>query len=147
MWVRRLVRIYFTSVAVILVVTALAKVDLVIRYQGLWVQKELLFDVNKAWLIVIASLVELIMAAVLLSKIQHKAKAGMLVWLVSLFLWYHLSSTALTSPHHPCDCLGSIPTIAGLSSKMANHLMWCILIWLSAGSGIICLFEHRPARG
>lgn len=143
MWVKRLVRIYFNSVAVILVVTALAKVDLVTHYKGLWVQDESLFGVSKAWFILIASVVELATAAALLSKLEHKAKAGIIVWLVSLFLWYRWSSDALVSSHRPCDCLGDIPTIVGLSSNTVNYLIWCILIWFSAGAGLIYLFERR----
>lgn len=124
MWVERLVKIYFNSVAVILVVTTLAKVDLVTRYKGLWVQDESLFGVSKAWLIIIASVVELAAAAALLSKIEHKAKAGIIVWLVSLFLWYRWSSNALMSSHSPCACLGHIPSIVGMSSSMVNYLTW-----------------------
>ncbi|MBI3416361.1 MAG: hypothetical protein HY043_13785 [Verrucomicrobia bacterium] len=91
-------------------------------------------------MLTLASLLELAVAAQLLSLTSFQKRQLLILWLGGVFAVYHLSLWALNY-RKPCTCLGSVLDWAGVSEAWAHQVPIFLTFFLFAGSTTL-LMSH-----
>jgi hypothetical protein len=129
----KIVRRFIYSSAVLLFLTAAAKVTSVFGSAALLGRHEPLMGLNYRSLLGIAGLLELAVSAVCVLNKSITIRLWMIAWLATIILVYRVSMPWV-GYQQPCPCLGSLTDVLHVSPHVANDAMKGALAYLLAGS-------------
>jgi len=133
---------FLQSAAAILLFTAIAKGASAFGKQSILDKVDPVFWVLKnRELLLLVSILEIGVAALLLSRVSLSIRRGSLLWLCSNFLLYRLGLWITGAPP-ACKCMGELAERIGLSDSQASWIMLGVLGYLLVGS-LICLWRSR----
>ena len=137
-------RLFRRSVALLLLSTAAAKLISAGGHAAILDFPDPLLVLRNRQLLVLVALVEIIIAAALLSRLSVQTRYLLVAWLSSNFILYRLGLHVL-SPGKPCPCLGTITERLRLSPDQVNGVLWGVALYLLAGSIIVLILGPRGA--
>ena len=144
-FVKSLLRVFYGSAVVILIVTASAKlVSATGKARALALPDPLLMLTHRE-VLVLAGSIELLLAGYLLFGRRSWLKAPLVAWLATNFLIYRLG-VAWIGVHKPCGCLGTITDALSIPPATIDLLMKIVLAYLLAGSYDFLLLEWWQGR-
>lgn len=138
-------RYFVQCAAVILGVTALAKVISVFSNAPLMLQADPLLEVPFRYLLLIAALAELAVVGACLFTKGIKRKVLLIAWLSSVFLVYR-TGLWFIDWHRPCHCLGDLTEMLHIAPVVADDLMKGVLLFLLLGSYANLFFIWREEK-
>lgn len=128
-----LIKFFFYSSALSLVLTACAKLISAFGKAPILDSPDVLFPIRTRLLICLVGTTEIVIAALLLSQIQSRAKIFVLLWLAFSFFLYKTGLFALHAPL-PCPCLGTVTASLGIAPKTATIVTDVFLMYYLTGS-------------
>ncbi len=145
-FVKSLLRIFYGSAAVILFLTAAAKlVSATGKARALALPDPLLTLTNREVLVLVGG-IELLLAGYLLFGRRSWLKAPLVAWLATNFLIYRLGLVWM-GIHAPCGCLGTITDALAIPPATVDLLMKIVLAYLlAAGYGLLLLEWWRGRK-
>ena len=137
------VRYFLVSAAVVLFITAAAKLISSVGGSPLLLLADPLFGVPFRLLFWIVAGVEVAVGIVCLARKRTYIQAGLLAWLGTNFAAYRIG--LLLIGYHTCPCLGSLTDALRLSRHMADTILKIVLAYLLIGSYVVlcCLWLQR----
>ena len=132
--------------AVILMLTAAAKVKSAFGTSKLLLLKDPILVVSDGRLLVASAAVEFLVVVYLLFGKRSELKALLVMWLATIFLTYRTWLHYL-SPSKPCKCLGSITDWLRLSTATANKLLLVVTLIMLCGGGAILIYRMLSRNG
>ncbi len=138
-------RVFYGSAAVILIVTASAKlVSATGKARALALPDPMLMLTHRE-VLVLAGSIELLLAGYLLFGRRSWLKAPLVAWLATNFLIYRLGLWWM-GVHKPCGCLGTITDALSIPPTTVDLLMKIVLAYLLAASYGLLLLEWWRGR-
>ncbi len=126
---------FFRMAAVVLLCTALAKLYSATGHAKLLAERDHLLHMDYRFLMIGVSVVEILLALLLLRNRSNVKRSLALLWLSSNFLVYHLGNYLFGFSY--CPCLGrlsdALPLPRGFGESMLRVL---VLYWFAMSSGI-----------
>lgn len=126
-------RYFVLTAAVILGITAVAKIASVFSSAPLMLLPDPLIGLSFRRLLLLAGLVELVIACLCLFTTNLKRNTFLIAWMSTSFLMYRVGLW-LIDWHRPCHCLGDLTEMLHMSPKLADDLMKGVLLYLLLGS-------------
>lgn len=124
---------FLASVIAVLGVTAVAKLAGAAGDAPLLALPDPLLGASNRTVIVLAAVMELVLAAVVWRRGRSPTTYLLLIWFSSLLLTYR-ASVAVLAPGRPCPCLGTLTDRIGMSPPVANALLLTLVLYILAGS-------------
>ena len=145
-FVKSLLRVFYGSAVVILIVTASAKlVSATGKARALALPDPLLMLTHRE-VLVLAGSIELLLAGYLLFGRRSWLKAPLVAWLATNFLIYRLGLMWM-GVHKPCSCLGTITDALSIAPATIDLLMKIVLAYLLAsGYGLLFIEWWRGRK-
>ncbi len=126
---------FFSLAASVLMLTAMAKLYSATGQAKVLLAQDQLLHVGYRPLMILAALVEVIVAAFLLRSRSEWKRSLVLLWLSGNFIFYHLGNYLLG--YKTCSCLGhlsdALPLPHGFAESMLQVL---VLYWFAMSAGI-----------
>jgi hypothetical protein len=129
----KLVRYYILSVGAILGVAAIAKIVSVFGTARVLLIQDPLIGISFRKLIILAGVVELVIASLCLSTNRLKLNSLMVAWLSTSFVVYRFGLWWINW-QRPCHCLGNLTDALHIPPQTADTVMKFILAYLLIGS-------------
>jgi len=120
------------SAAVLLLLTAVAKLYSASGSAKILEVQDRLLHLGYRPLMILAALLEIVVALFLLKSRSHLGRSLVLLWLSANFLAYHLANYLLGI--HYCPCLGSLTDRLPLPRGLPDTLLIALVFWWFAGS-------------
>ncbi len=134
---------FLIAIAVILVLTALAKIWSAFGQTAVLYEIDPIFGISFRTLMLVAASLELIVAGVCLYRSELVAAVAV-VWLSLAILIYRIGLWWV-GWEKPCHCLGDFSTALGMSSEHADSLMKGVLaLMLFGGGGLLLRSRNSP---
>jgi hypothetical protein len=132
---------FIYSVAVILFVTASAKIFTATSKAQALRYPDWLFTLSNRNLFYVTGGIELAISVFLLMKNGgQRIKLALIAWLSTLFLAYRAGFWWQGVPNL-CDCLGNLNQKLPVSPRTVNFVMLAVLIWLFVGSYLLLIVD------
>lgn len=131
---KRLVRLFVTSAAVLLLATALAKAVSAVGDAVILQGPDPIFGIALRTLLVVTAAIEGVVAWVCLRASRFTLKVELLLWLSIVFVLYRLGLWVV-GYDQPCHCLGTMTDALHISPGSADVGMRIVLLYLLIGSG------------
>lgn len=129
---RKLENLFFYSSAVVLSLTALAKLYSATGDAKILMVEDQLLHLGYRPLMIFAALVEAAVAAYLFGSNLSLIRAVALLWLSANFMAYHFGNYVLGFKN--CPCLGSLSAKLSLPSGVAENLLRAFILYWFVGS-------------
>ncbi len=124
-----LVKYFERSFAIILLITAVAKIVSAMGVSTILLTSDPVFLVSFRLLLLFVAFLELCVATICLFGKSSFIKVSSVAWLSTLFLLYHVGMR-LTGYHRPCGCMGNLTDAIHLPPQMAAFTTDIILAYL-----------------
>jgi drug/metabolite transporter superfamily protein YnfA len=141
----RFVRLFALSSALVLIVTAAAKIASSFGHQKVLLEIDPVAGLPIGRLILAVGAVELGIAMVCLFDRNFWLSVTLIGWLSTNFLAYRIA-LALSNYHKPCNCLGNLTDALHISPQTADTAMKVVLGYLLVGSYAAWLWLRRQDR-
>jgi hypothetical protein len=143
--VRKLVRFFIKSTAVILFGTAMAKV--ISSFGGAHILEgpDPVFGIPIRALFIITAVIEIGVALVCIRGRLLSLKIGLILWLSTVFVFYRVGLWVV-GYDKPCPCLGNITDALHIPPQIADTAMKIILAYLLIGSYATLFWLWRQKR-
>ena len=141
----KVLRCFFYSVAILLLITAAAKLISSGGYGKILLSVDPVTGFQIRYLLRIIGGIEIVVALVCLFSKQIWFRAGLSAWLGTCFLGYRLGLIFI-GYHKPCSCLGNLTDALHISPQTADTAMKIILAYLLIGSYSILFWLWRQKR-
>jgi hypothetical protein len=145
----KIIRIYVYFAGVLLLITSLAKLVSSSGSARVLENTEPIFGMTFRHVFWLVGTIELLVALVCFFWKRVGLQAGLVAWLATSFLIYHLG-LILISYHTPCSCMGNLTEALHISAKTADLAMKIILAFLFIGSYATLFWhwrQHRQVEG
>jgi hypothetical protein len=129
----KLHRYFILTAGVILGITAIAKIISVFGTQMMLLQSDPLIGISFRHLLLLAGLVELVIACLCLFTNKRKLNTILIAWISTSFLVYRVGLWQMNW-QRPCHCLGNLSDALHISPETADTAMKIILGYLLLGS-------------
>lgn len=139
-------RVYYVSIAIILVMASLLKLLAVDGSQALLNEPDLVFNVPNRLLLKGTALIELAVGIFLIGKADKKHKALVVAWLATSFLIYRIGIFAVSDGRGRCACLGSLTDSIPVTPDQAEMLAKLVVAYMIIGSYGILWRMHVQKR-
>lgn len=137
---------FCVSVSVLLVLTATAKfIALMEGKPFLAIPDGVFTTIPTGDLLMLAAVLEVLVAAVVFFKRKDPFASVVCFWLVSVFVAYRLLAKALYA-HRPCRCLGGVLDWTKLPTSVLDALPIIILVYIGTGSLLYLLLNALKNR-
>ena len=133
MSVHNTIVIYSRTVAIILIITGLAKIAAVTGEGMIFNHLDPVFGIAISKLLVVAGIIELAIGIILCISKSMIVKAFLTAWLSALLLLYRMGLWMI-GWRSPCSCLGNITDAIHISPNTADNIMKSVLAYLLIGS-------------
>lgn len=138
-------QIYFDSAATLLLLTSLMKLLSVIAHPRILLAPDPLLRIKLVWLMLIEAVIEIAVAAFLVSSADRRLRLLAVFWLGAVFCGYHVS-LAILEPHAYCPCLGTLYGKFGVSARSADTAAKFLAAWFFLGPIALWLWTHLGPR-
>jgi hypothetical protein len=138
-------RVFRWSALGLLLITAVAKIVSAGGHAALLDFPDPLFGLANRRVLLGVALIELAVAAGLVSGLNLRLKYLLLAWLSCNFLIYRCALHVL-SPGRPCPCLGTLTERLPLSANQVTVVLSVLVGYLLAGSVVMLMCESRITR-
>lgn len=141
----RLIRLFLYSAGMIFLIVAVAKIISGAGGSRILALPDPIVQIPYRYLLLLAGLLELVVALVCLRGKDLILKAWAVAWIASIVGIYRLG---LLSIHYvtPCSCLGTFTASLNVKPETADLTMKAILIYLLLGSYTTLLWLWRQRR-
>ncbi len=126
-------RYFVLTSASILGIIAIAKIASVFSNAPVMLMPDPLIGLSFRRLLLLAGLVELVIACMCLFTANLKRNTFLIAWMSTSFLMYRMGLW-LIDWHRPCHCLGDLTEMLRMSPGLADNLMKGVLLYLLLGS-------------
>ena len=140
-WERR----FILSAAVLLLVTALAKLASILGKAEILQTIDPIIGIPFRYLLLLAGLLEALVAAICLFSVNLRLASGLIAWLATNFVVYR-TGLWLIGWHQPCKCLGALTDFLPISPQAADFIMKAVLTFLFVGSYTVVFLLGRRTR-
>ena len=139
--------IFLYSSAIILLLTAVAKLYSASGTSRILTYPDPLLAIKYKPLMLIAALCELAVAAVVLHSRNDKLKYLSLLWISLNFALYHIGYAVLGLPQQLCPCLGHLTDSLHLNSAGVEAVLRVVVAYLLGGSllGLVANMSFQKA--
>ncbi len=141
----KIIRIFLYSAAVMLLVTAMAKLISSFGSDRFVERHDPLFQISYRNLFWIVGTLEVGVSLYCFFGKQLVLRTGLVAWLATCFLIYHICMPRV-GYHKPCPCLGNLTGAIRVSPQMAEAAMSIILSYLLVGSYATLFWLWRQRR-
>lgn len=143
-----MMRLFVWLVALVLLLTGLAKVGTALAGGSAYGQADVVFSfLSLRQLLLLAGLLELGCVAWLLRPGQPTGKALLILWLSSLF-WVYRLGLKLAEVQGPCPCLGAVPLWTPAWAVAVDGVLLGMLVFMTVGAlGSLMAAAARLWRG
>ncbi len=128
-----MIRLFLLSVAFLLTITALAKLISATGRAGILSQYDPVFHFKQWQLLTFVGALEGIMAVVILTPGNPRAKLWLVAWLAFNFCLYRLALWGIGAPQ-PCRCLGNLADALKVPQAVVDAALRGVLAYLLIGS-------------
>lgn len=129
--------IYIKSIVVLLLLTSALKVLAFVTGGEMLQLQDEVFGIKLTHLLGIAISFEVACCYFLLGNYPLYFKGILLCWAAGLFGLYHLFQR-VNPASLPCPCLGSLPTVFGLSQNLVSAVLYAVIAYMFV-VGVLCL--------
>jgi hypothetical protein len=144
--IRKIQGFFIFSVAVILFVTAAAKIYSATGTADALGDSDPLIPLSNRLVFYLVGGLELLISAFLLVKDGSQTlKLSLIAWLGTNYLVYRAGLLWMGLPNF-CDCLGNLNEKLSISPVILNHVMLSALVWLMAGSYSLLVIDWPGRR-
>jgi hypothetical protein len=137
--------LYLQSLAVVLSLTASAKLASSFGSVGILKYPDPIFSIPFRNLLQITGIIELVVALICLYGKNTKVRSGLVAWLATNFLAYRFG-LVLIGYHKPCPCLGNFTDVLHIPAQTADTAMKIILAYLLLGSYATLFWLWRKGK-
>ncbi len=130
---QQIIKLFTRSAAVILLITAIAKL---ISFSGsakILDQTDPILVFSFRHIFLAVGLLEVVIATLCFLPLNKFLQVSLLAWLSTIFLTYRLSLYYLNY-HRPCSCLGNLTDALGVPPFLAEFFLKCVVVYLLLGS-------------
>jgi hypothetical protein len=142
----KLPRYFILTSGITLGVTAIAKLISVFGTQILLLQPDPVIGLSFRHLLLLAGVVELVIACLCLFTNKLKLNTLLIAWVSTCFLLYRIGLSWINASG-PCHCLGNLTDALHISPQTADIIMKVVLTYLFIGSYGLLFWQWRRRRG